>query len=275
LAALAAGGLLWDGITNAPKSYHGIGVGFTGFYQAGFALWVAGAMVAYAIVWHESAAGTILALACVTLGFAIGLTSLYIRYDLQNVIVVANPVEQMFAWASASAPELNSEPQILSHQLLVRLAHGVLKSFAVHSFIFSTSPRPTLLLEWFAIAGAVVAWRRGDRRLPLLVGTLVAIVWAEDTFFTLRRLKLEYFNFTDPLLIIAAALVLRRFPELMIRRRAQAATIAWLVVSLVWANLEPVKHTLSRRQPQEDCYFYPYYLSRVEFPYCPHCETRP
>ena len=46
---------------------------------------------------------------------------------------------------------------------------------------------PVFLLQIFAIVGAVVAWRRGDRQLPLQVLMLVVGRLGLDAVFTLRR----------------------------------------------------------------------------------------
>jgi len=134
--------------------------------------------------------------------------------------------------------------------------------------VFSTSARPTLLLEWFAIVGAVVLWRRGERRLPMQVALLIVAAWALDAVFSLRSLQTPYFAYTDPLLILAAALVLAHLPELQARRWAQHAAVALLVVIVVWAHLEPVKAVLRHNRPQEACVWLPAHVTLIRFPFC-------
>src|SRR4029077_8837174 len=136
------------------------------------------------------------------------------------------------------------------------------------SFVFSTSARPTLLLEWFAIMGAVVLWRRAGRHLPLQVVLLIVAAWGLDAVFSLRSLQTPYFAYTDPLLILAAALVLAYLPQLPARRWAQHAAIALLVVTVVWAHLEPVKAVLRHNQPQEACVWLPAHVTLIRFPFC-------
>jgi hypothetical protein len=266
--AYPAAALLWQGIAAGVTVYRPLGGGLSGVYQGLVALWVVGAMLAYARAWPVGAADTLAAMGAVALGVGLGLLSLYLRYDVHNVTADANPIEHMFAYAASGSSPLVSEPQVLSGVLFVTLAQGLGRALAMHSFVLSTSARPTLLLEWFAIAGAIVLWRRGERKLPLQVGLLVLIVWGLDAVFTLRGLQLAYFAYTDPLLILAAALVLARFPELRTQRWAQNAALGLLVVYVVWAHIEPVKAVFRHNTAQEACAWLPGHISRVQFPFC-------
>jgi hypothetical protein len=259
--------LLVQGMT-AVNNYRPIGGGLSGIYQWLIALWILGAMVAYAVAYRVSVTDTVAAMAALAVGIALGLLSLDIRYHVLNVIAVAHPVEHMFASAALGASPLVHESQMLTGALAAALAKGLLQALALHSFIFNTSARPTLLLEWFAIIGAIVLWRRGERRLPLQVGLLIATVWGIDAVFSLRSLQTQYFTYTDPLLILAAAAVLAHLPELQARRWAQHAAIALLVVAVVWAHLEPVKAVLGHKNPQEACVWLPAHVTLVRFPFC-------
>jgi hypothetical protein len=260
--------LLWQGIAAGVTAYRPLGGGLSGVYQGLVALWVASAMLAYARAWRVGVADTLAAMAAVALGVGLGLLSLYLRYDVHNVTADANPIEHMFAYAASGSSPLVSEPQVLSGALLVTLAQGLGRALAMHSFVLSTSARPTLLLEWFAVAGAIMLWRRGERKLPSQVALLVLTVWGLDTAFTLRGLQLAYFAYTDPLLILAAALVLSRFPELQTQRWAQNVAVGLLAVYVVWAHIEPVKAVFRHNTPQEACAWLPGHISRVEFPFC-------
>jgi hypothetical protein len=100
------------------------------------------------------------------------------------------------------------------------------------------------------------------------VGLLILAVWGLDAVFTLRGLQLAYFAYTDPLLILAAALVLARFPELQTQRWAQNIAFGLLVLYVVWAHVEPVKAVLHRNAPQEACDWFPGHISRVKFAFC-------
>lgn len=249
-------------------NYRPIGGGLSGVYQWLIAAWVAGAMIAYAIAYRVSVSGTVAAMAALVAGIGLGLLSLDIRYHLFNVIAVANPVEHMFASAAVATPTLTNEPQMLTGAFAFALAKGIAQSLALHSFIFNTSARPTLLLEWFAIVGAIVLWRRGERRLPIQVALLIGTAWALDAVFSLRSLQTQYFAYTDPLLILAAALVLAHLPDLQARRWAQHAAIALLVITVVWAHLEPVKAVLRHDNRQESCAWLPAHVTLIRFPFC-------
>jgi hypothetical protein len=268
--AYPAAALLWQGMAalQGVTVYRPLGGGLSGVYQWLVVLWVAGAMLAYAVVWRVPAADTLTAMAALAFGVGLGLLSLNILYQPQNVVAVANPIEHMFAFAASGASPLVNEPQMLTGAFATALAKGFAKALAMHSFVLSTSARPTLLLEWFAIAGAIVLWRRGERKLPMQVALLILVVWALDAAFTLRGLQIPYFAYTDPLLILAAALVLAHLPELQARRWAQNAALVLLVVYVVWAHIEPVKAVLHHNTPQEACAWLPGHVSRVEFPFC-------
>ena len=139
----------------------------------------------------------------------------------------------------------------------------------MHTFVLSTSARPTLLIEWFAIAGAVVLWRRGKHRRPLQVGLLLLIVWGLDRMFTLRGLQLAYFVYTDPLLILAGVLVLAHLPDLQTRPWAQELGLGVLAFHVVWAHIEPVKKTFIQGEPEQSCVWFPGLIKQVErFPFC-------
>jgi hypothetical protein len=259
--------LLMQGIAGG-ANYRPIGGGLSGMYQWLIALFVAGSMVAYAVLYRVSVAGTIAAMAALACGLGLGLLSLDIRYDPQNVIAVANPIEHMFASAALGASPLVQEPQVLTGAFAAALVNGFLKALAMHSFVFSPSARPTLLLEWFAIIGAVVLWRRGERRPPMQVALLIVAVWALDAVFSLRSLQTPYFAYTDPLLILAAALVLAHLPDLQAQRWAQHAAIALLVVHVAWGHLEPVKAVLRHDARQEACVWLPAHVTLIRFPFC-------
>jgi hypothetical protein len=265
--AYPAGALLWQGMAGV-TAYRPLGGGLSGVYQWAIALWVVGAIAAYAAVWRVAVPDAVAAMAALVFGLSLGLLSLDIRYHPQNVIAVANPVEHMFAFAASGASVLVHEPQMLTGAFAVALAKGVAQALAMHSFVFSTSARPTLLLEWFAIGGAIVLWRRGERRLPMQAALLIVTAWALDAVFSLRSLQTPYFAYTDPLLILAAALVLAQLPDLQMQRRAQNAALCLLAVYVVWAHFEPVKAVLRHNKPQEACVWLPGHISRVVFPFC-------
>ena len=254
--------------TAATAGYRPLGLP-DGSYQLAIALWIVAAMVAHGIICRAALPDAVAAIAAVALGVSLGLLSLYIRFHEQNLLAVTHPIEHMYVYAGWSSPELDRQGQVLNETLFGDLLRGLGTALAAHTFVLHTSSRPTLMLEWLTIAGAVVLWRRGDRRLPLQVALMVVVVWGMDTVFTLRGLKLEYAIYGDPLLIIAAALVAARFPDLLSSPRAQTIGLAVIALSLVWSHIEPVKPLLTSRTPAETCEWLPIFLKEIgPFPFC-------
>jgi hypothetical protein len=178
-------------------------------------------------------------------------------------------VEHMFVYASAGASAFAGQAQLVSGALFSIVAKGFAQALAMHTFVLSTSARPTLLVEWFAIAGAAVLWRRGERKLPLQVGLLLLVAWGLDGMFTLRGLQLAYFVYTDPLLILAGVLVLGHLPDLQTRPWAQKLGLGLLALYVVWAHIEPVKKTITRGEREQSCAWFPGLIKQVErFPFC-------
>jgi hypothetical protein len=196
-------------------------------------------------------------LASVSLGVCGGLFSLWIYYDVRNVVAVVNPIEHMhavvFGWAN---PALAPETLILS-AMFKTLVMSLGRALATHSFVFNPSGRPTLLLEWCAIAGTAVMWRSGERRAAMQVGLLILAAWGIDAMFSLRNLQLAYTVYTDPLLIIAAAMVVARFPGLQKAPRVQNAALGLMTIYLVWGHLEPVRQAITRGDPEGTCLWLP------------------
>jgi len=271
-AAIPVGIMLQQGIDAVGSTivgYHPLGGGLSGIYQLAIGLWVIGLTIGFCRLWRISIPDAVAAMGVVAIGVALGLLSLHIRYHPQNLIAVANPVEHMFAFAAASAEELKSEPQVLTATLAATLAKGIGTSLANHSFVFRPSHRPTLLLEWLTLAGMFVAWRRGDRLPVLQAGVLILVAWGLDAVFALRGLKQSYFAYSDPLLIIAAAVTLVRFPEAQGSLRAQKIMIGLFFFYILWAHAEPLKAAMSHKDLQDDCYWFPHYLPRIgTFPFC-------
>jgi hypothetical protein len=276
LAALAsavpATALFIRGLADTTKSifpYQSLGILPAGAYQALIALAVVSAMIAYAVIWRVGVLATLTSMAAVLLGVSLGLLSLELVFHEQNLLAVTHPIEHMFVFASWSSSDLAHQPQVLSETLFGMLLRGFATVMAAHTFVLHTTPRPTLLLEWLTIGGAVVLWRRGERVLPLQIALLLLVAWGLDTVFTLRGLKLEYFVYTDPLLIIAAALVAVRFADLRHSARVQKVGVCLFAVYIVWAHLEPVKPLLGHGDPAQSCGWIPTYLKAVDpFPFC-------
>jgi hypothetical protein len=240
-----------------------------GTYQVALALWIGSGILAFAVVWHVPALETVATIAAVVAGCALGLLALELYYLPQNVIVVLNPVEAMFMWAAESQRDLRAAQSLFSAEMARHVLEGFLGMLARRTFILHSSPRPAIFLEWLVIAGAILAYRKGERRLVLQVGTLLAAAWGIDTIAMLRGLKIEYFIFTDPLVAIAAALLLARFAPLRNHPWAYAVGVTLIAAHVAVSQAEPVKHLLRRSGPEDACGIDPDYFRRLErFPFC-------
>ena len=172
----------------------------------------------------------------------------------------------MFAFATISHPEL--EGQTVSAGVFSQFLPALIEGFGSHSFVINPTARPTLMVEWFALVMAVLTWRRGGRLQALQAFLLIGAAWAIDSVFALRGLKDAYLAYTDPLLILAGALMLAANPRLLDSRRARAWGYALLGLSLFWSHVEPIKMTLSKRDPAVACEWLPAYLPGIQFPFC-------
>jgi hypothetical protein len=161
--------------------------------------------------------------------------------------------------------------RIENNHVMIRSIHldmigGVI---ARRTFILHSSPRPTIFLEWFVLAATIIALRRGERKLPLQVMVLMGTVWLVDLLGMARELQLPYFIFTDPLVIIAAALLIEKLVFLQGHRWAYPIGVSLIVAHITVSKAEPVKHAFLRTDGVEViCGLY-HHAKRVErFPFC-------
>jgi hypothetical protein len=234
-------------------------------YWPVFALWIAIGMTAFAVLWRVPIPESLAAMAAIVAGCCIGLLTLDIRYDTTTVVVVFHPLEAMFRWALASMPQLGEGHAFLSIEKLEFLLEAIVGVIARRTFVLSSSPRPTLFLEWFVIAATIVAIRRREWRLVLQVGVLMLADWGIDTLNMARGLKQEYFLLTDPLAIIAAALLVARMTDLQRHRWTYPVGVTLIVAHILVSQAEPVKHVFRTDGPEVLCEFHGYTL-RLEQP---------
>jgi hypothetical protein len=269
LIAIPAAALVWTGLSQAPSVFpHPFALGVFGIYQAAIAAWIALTMIGFAIIWRVSAAETLATMSAVLAGVAVGLLCLDIRYNTQAVIVVANPLEALLAWASSlQTPDGTTHLSGLAGSLV----HGIYVVLATRTFVLDPLARPTIFLEWLVIAAAIFAWKAGHRRLVAQVAPLMLAAWGLDAIYSVRGLELQYFMLTDPLVIIAAALLLARLPGLQAHPRAYQIGAVLIAAHFVLSQSEPVKHTFQSSKPLELCVEHFGYTRRIErFPFCPH-----
>jgi hypothetical protein len=240
-------------------------------YWAIIAIWIGLGMAVYWIVWRVATLEALAALFAALAGSMVGLLALYAHYDPNNVIVVFHPLETMLAYGSAATPQLASETSFFSGGRLQFLAEAVAGVIARRTFFLSSSARPTIFLEWFVIAATVIAIRRREWRLVLAVAALILTDWSVDTLNMARHLQLPYFLYTDPLAIIAAALLIANLTDLQQHRWTYPIGVALVAAHVVVSQAEPIKHALRNDSPKVLCTEgYPSYYQRLgRFPFCP------
>jgi hypothetical protein len=270
LAAYAAKDIVLAGLTtaSAPGLYFTARLQAAQIYWALLAAWLGLGMVAYAVMWRVPPLETLTAAFAAVAGCMIGVLALDARYNGAVVVAVFHPLENMAAFAGWANPQLVSgSPLDAAHlKFLAQAAAGVL---ARVTFVLHPSTRPAIFVQWFVIAATAIAIRERKWRLVLPVAALILSAAAIDTLGMGRGLKQEYFNFTDPLVIIAAALLIASLAPLRNHRWTYAAGVALIAVHAVMSQIEPVKRLLRNDRPEVICDFY-VYAARVEkFPTCP------
>ena len=238
-------------------------------YWSIVALGLAGGMVAYAIVWRVSAPEALTSACAAVAGCVIGLLALYVRYSTNNVMILFHPLELMYLFAVGSNPELASGGQLFSAAHAGFLFNSVTGLIERMTFVLHSSPRPAIFLQWFVIVALVVAWRKNERRVVFEAGAMMLSAWAIDLIGVTRGLKQEYFLLTDPLVIIAAALLVAQVPELRRHRWAYPAGVALIAAHLVISQAEPVKHLFKSGGPEVLCSLYDNAQKVERLPACP------
>ncbi len=270
LAAYLAKDIVIDGLSDAGTAALHLPVLRIGAetYWAAIAVWIGLGMAAYAVVWRVNALDTFAAMFAALAGCMIGLLALYARYQPNDVVVVFHPLEQMFAFASGAEPQLATDGSFLNAKRIEFLFEAIAGVIARRTFVLASSPRPTIFLEWFVIAATVIAIRRREWRLVFQVAALMLTDWGIDTLGMARGLKQEYFILTDPLAIIAAALLISKLTDLQRHRWTYPLGVTLIVAHILVSQAEPVKHIFRTDGPEVLCGLY-HNAKRVEhFPFC-------
>jgi hypothetical protein len=270
LAAYAAKDIVLAGLTTttAPGLYFTARPHVAQMYWALLVAWLGLGVVAYAVVWRLPPLEALTAIFAAVTGCMIGLLALDARYNVANVVAVFHPLEHMAVFAGWANPQLaNGSLLDAAHlKFLAQAAAGVL---ARVTFVLHPSTRPAIFVQWFVIVATVIAIRERKWRLVLPVAALMLSAWAIDTLDMGRGLKQEYFNFTDPLVIIAAAFLIANLAPLRNHRWTFAAGVALIAVHAVMSQMEPVKRLLRNDRPEVICDFYAYAARVEKFPTCP------
>ena len=274
LAALAAARLAWPlvatGLDRAlldAAQFHPLLLGRFGIYQLALLAMIAICMIAFAAIWRISAAETLTSIAAVVFGAAAALLLLNVDYNTGNVIAVVNPLEKMLTFADASTSSAANGSSPLA--VLLLLLDGLASVLARYTFVLHSSSRPTVFLTWLILPGIVYAWRRGERFSALQSGILMAAAIGIDALGVRRGLKIEYFIFTDPLIVLSGAILLERFSDLRFHRWAFAIAATLFGLHIAIGQAEPIKYAFMRKGPQSICEWNRYYMPLMPVPWCP------
>lgn len=237
-----------------------------GIYQPALLVLIVGCMIAYAIIWRVSPAETVASMSAVAAGASAALLALQLKYDANDVIAVINPLEKMLTFVDASVANVASGPGLGGIAWLV--LEGVASVAARYTFVLHSSPRPTVFLTWLIIPGIVLAWRRGERQTALEALLLLLAAIGIDALGVRRGLKVEYFIFTDPLLILAGAVLLDRMGDLGFRKWSFTVAMVLFGLHIAVAQAEPVKYAFQRRGPEPVCQWNRDYMPLLPLPWC-------
>ncbi|WP_284416961.1 MULTISPECIES: hypothetical protein [unclassified Bradyrhizobium] len=269
VAALAAAMSAWpliaaglDPVNTAAAGLKPLLSGRFGVYQLGLLAVIAASTMLFARLWRVSAAELLTAVLAVVAGAGLGLSALDLSYDINDVVVVLNPLEKMITYVDA--PEAAGS---LSGAIGLLLS-GVLGVIRRYTFILQPSARPTVVLTWLIIPGIVIAIRRGERQAAIQATLLMLAAVGIDALGVRRGLKVEYFVFTDPLIIIAGMILLDRLVDLSLARFAYPIGATLLVLHVGISQAEPVKMALKRKGPEDVCEWNNYYMPRLALPWC-------
>lgn len=235
-----------------------------GVYQIALAVMIAVCMIAYAAIWRVSAAETLASAFAMVAAGALALLLLDVQYDGRNAIAVMNPVEKMLVFADATGSGATG-----LFGVLAVLLQGIGSVLARYTFFLHSSPRPTVFLVWLIIPGLVLAWRRGERLVVLQSLMLLLAAIGTDALGVRRGLKVEYFIFTDPLIILSGALLLDRLTDLRFHRWTYAIGMTLFVLHIAVGQAEPIKYAFKRTGPQSICEWNRYYVPLLPLHWCP------
>src|SRR5882724_2839131 len=246
--------------------FHPLLLGRFGIYQAALLMLIGGCMIAYAAIWRVSAAETLASMFAVAAGASIALLALDLEYNTSNVIAVFNPLEKMLTFADANTTDVANGSSLSG--ILLLLLDGAASVLARYSFVLHSSARPTVFLTWLIAPGIIVAWRRGERLVAIQALALLMAAIGIDALGVRRGLKSEYFIFTDPLIILAGAILLDALGDLRFHKWAYPVAAVLFGLHIAVGQAEPIKYALKRGGPESICEWNRDYLPLLPLPWC-------
>jgi hypothetical protein len=158
--------------------------------------------------------------------------------------------------------------------ILLLLLDGAASVLARYTFVLHSSARPTVFLTWLIVPGIIFAWRRGERLAAIQALVLLLAAIGIDALGVRRGLKSEYFIFTDPLIIIAGAILLDCLSDLRFHKWAYPVAATLFGLHIAVGQAEPIKYALKRSGPESTCQWSRYYLPLLPLPWCAPSPTR-
>jgi hypothetical protein len=268
-AAWAAWPLVVIGFDRAlldAADFHPLLLGRFGIYQAALLVLIGGCMTAYAMIRRISAAETLASMFAMAAGASIALLALNLEYSTSNVIAVLNPLEKMLTFADETTTGIANGPGLAGIFLL--LVDGIASVLARYSFVLHPSPRPTVFLTWLIVPGIVYAWRHGERHAAFQALLLLLAAIGIDALGVRRGLKSEYFIFTDPLIILSAAILLDSLSGLSLHKWVYPAAAVLFGLHIAIGQAEPAKLAFKRGGQESICEWNQHYLPRLPLPWC-------
>jgi hypothetical protein len=276
LAAIVAGAAAWaawplvavglDRTLLDAAQFHPLLFNRYGVYQLALLALIAGCMIAYAAIWRISVPETLASMSAVIAGAALTLLLLNLDYNAANAIAVVNPLEKMLTFADSNTADAADSASPLAAILL--LLQGLGSVLARYTFVLHSSPRPTVFLIWLIVPGIILAWRRGERQTALQAAILMLAALAIDTLGVRRGLKAEYFIFSDPLIVIAGAILLDSLRDLRFHKWAFPIAATLLGLHIAFSQAEPVKYLFKKTGPESICQWNGYYMPLMPLPWC-------
>ena len=230
-------------------------------------------MIGYAAIWRVAAAEALASLCAVAAGGLIALLALKLEYNASNVIAVVNPLEKMLTFADINTTDVANGSSLSA--ILLLLFEGIASALARYTFVLHSSPRPTVFLTWLIVPGIVVAWRHGERQAAIQALLLLLAAIAIDALGVRRGLKSEYFIFTDPLIILAGAILLDALCELRFNKWTYPVAMVLFGLHIAIGQAEPVKYAFMHRGQQSICEWNAHYLPLLPLPWCSSPGLRP
>ncbi len=246
--------------------FHPLLLGRFGVYQAALIVLIGGCMIAYAMIWRVSAAETLASIFAAAAGASVALLALNIEYNTSNVIAVFNPLEKMLTFADANTSAAASGSSLSG--ILWLLLEGIASVLARYTFVLHSSPRPTVFLIWLIVPGIIFAWSRGEKQAAIQALLLLLAATGIDALSVRRGLKSEYFIFTDPLIILAGALLLDSLPDLRFHKWAYPVAMVLFGLYIAVGQAEPIKYAFMRRGPESICEWNRHYLPLLPLHWC-------